>query len=324
MIRTTALLFIPLFFTLFPSSFSQDLTASITPDNACNLTSNPSFCESLLPQQSLTTLSGYGRYLVKKSLDQSATFSSLIEQTIRDNATLTPQAASALNDCLLLSQLTTDFLLSSLSTLNSNDITNLPSDQTDLVHTLLSAIVTNRQTCYDGLTQASFLDRGHKIYAPLVNGSQLYSISLALFAHSCSSKNKKADPGRQLLDELRVAGSDGTPRWVNRRIFPSSSGRRMALQTVGSVVVAQDGSGNYRSISAAIAAAPANNDGSKGYYVIHVKAGVYQEYVTIPKNNKYIMMTGDGIGKTIITGQRSVVDGSTTFNSATLGELSLS
>nr|VVW55611.1 unnamed protein product [Nymphaea colorata] len=47
----------------------------------------------------------------------------------------------------------------------------------------------------------------------------------------------------------------------------------MALQTVGSVVVAQDGSGNYLTIGHAIAAAPAKNDGSKGFFLIRVKAG---------------------------------------------------
>ncbi|CAN6468668.1 unnamed protein product [Victoria cruziana] len=95
----------------------------------------------------------------------------------------------------------------------------------------------------------------------------------------------------------------------------------MALQTVGSVVVAQDGSGNYRTIAEAVAAAPAKNDGSKGYFVIQVKAGVYEEHVTVDKKKKYVMMVGDGVGRTIITGQRSVGDGSTTFNSATLAVL---
>ncbi|CAN6468686.1 unnamed protein product [Victoria cruziana] len=118
---------------------------------------------------------------------------------------------------------------------------------------------------------------------------------------------------------MRV-GNDGVPQWVNRKIFTATAGRRMALQTVGSVVVAKDGSGKYRTIGEAIAAAPANT-GSNGYYVINVKAGLYQEYVTIPKSKKYIMLVGDGIGKTIITGNRNVVDGSTTFNSATLAVL---
>ncbi|XP_031484828.1 pectinesterase-like [Nymphaea colorata] len=307
---------------LFPSSISLNLSAigPVTPDHACTFTTDPDFCQSLLPSDSLNNFYGYGQHLIKKSLQQSYAFSSLINETIRDKANLTPLAAAALNDCLLLSELTTDFLVSSISTLDSCDSTTLAEDQADLVQTLLSGIITNRRTCLDGLTQASFLQRGHKLYAPLMNGSLLYSVSLAMLANSRAFKHRKTmNPGRKLLEDLRV-GRDGAPRWVNRNIFHFASGRRMALQTMGSVVVAQDGTGNYRTISEAIAAAPANG-GTKGYYVINVKAGVYKEYVTIPKSKKYIMMVGDGIGKTIITGSRNVVDGYTTFNSATFAVL---
>ncbi|CAN6468676.1 unnamed protein product [Victoria cruziana] len=306
---------------LLPSCMSQNFPAApVAPDHACTFTTDPSFCQSLLPTESLSNFYGYGQYLIKKSLQESYAFSSLINETIRDKAALTPRAAAALDDCLLLSQLTTDFLISSLSTLDSCDSTTLAEDQADFVHTLMSGIVTNQRTCLEELTRASFLQRGHKLYAPLVNGSQLYSVSLAMLTNSWAFKHKKeVDPGRKLLDDLRV-GSDGAPHWVNRNIFHFANGRRMALQTVGSVVVAQDGSGNYRTIGEAIAAAPAN-DGSKGYYVINVKAGVYQEYVTIPNSKKYIMIVGAGIGNTIITGNRNVVDGYTTFNSATLAVL---
>jgi pectinesterase len=62
-------------------------------------------------------------------------------------------------------------------------------------------------------------------------------------------------------------------------------------------------------------AIPKNN---KGRYVIHVKAGVYNEQVEIKAKN--IMLVGDGIGKTVITGSKSVGGGTTTFRSATVGK----
>ncbi|CAN6468681.1 unnamed protein product [Victoria cruziana] len=321
--RSSAISSIPLFFftltLLVPSSISQN-NVPVTPDHACAFTTDPYFCQSLLPTKSLSNLYGYGQYLIRKSLRQSYAFSSLINETVRDDAALTPPAAAALDDCQLLSQLTTDFLVSTLSTLDSCDSATLTEDNAELVHTLMSGIVTNRRTCLDGLTQANFFQSGRKLYAPLVNGSQIYSVSLAMLANSWAFKQKKVlNPGRQLFDGMRV-GNDGVPQWVDRKIFTATAGRRMALQTVGSVVVAKDGSGKYRTIGEAIAAAPANT-GSNGYYVINVKAGLYQEYVTIPKSKKYIMLVGDGIGKTIITGNRNVVDGSTTFNSATLAVL---
>jgi pectinesterase len=47
---------------------------------------------------------------------------------------------------------------------------------------------------------------------------------------------------------------------------------------------------------------------------------VYEEYVSIDKKKKYLMMIGVGINQTIITGNRNVADGFTTFNSATFGK----
>lgn len=85
------------------------------------------------------------------------------------------------------------------------------------------------------------------------------------------------------------------------------------------VVVSQDGTGNFTTINEAIAAAPNNSAPTDGYFLIFVSAGVYEEYVSIAKNKRYLMMIGDGINQTIVTGNRSVVDGWTTFNSATFG-----
>ncbi|KAK3228449.1 hypothetical protein Dsin_000330 [Dipteronia sinensis] len=79
----------------------------------------------------------------------------------------------------------------------------------------------------------------------------------------------------------------------------------------------RDGGGNFTTITDAINVAPNNTDGSNGYFLIYVAAGEYEEYISIAKNKKYLMMVGDGINQTVITGNISVVDGWTTFNSAT-------
>lgn len=103
------------------------------------------------------------------------------------------------------------------------------------------------------------------------------------------------------------------PHWLSpgdRRLLQSSS-------VTPDAVVAADGSGNFRTVSAAVSAAP---DKSKKRYIIRIKAGVYRENVEIPKKKTNIMFVGDGRSNTIITGSRNVVDGSTTFNSATVGE----
>ncbi|CAO2141368.1 unnamed protein product [Urochloa humidicola] len=100
--------------------------------------------------------------------------------------------------------------------------------------------------------------------------------------------------------------------------------RQMAMEgpertvSVNAVLtVDQSGAGNFTTVGDAVAAAPRNLDGSSGYYLIYVLAGVYEEYVTVPKHSKYIMMVGDGIGQTVVTGNLSVADNLTTFHTAT-------
>lgn len=85
-------------------------------------------------------------------------------------------------------------------------------------------------------------------------------------------------------------------------------------------MVAADGSGNVRTVAEAINRAP---EGSVRRYVIRVKAGVYRENVVVPPRKTNIMLVGDGRGATVVTGSRSVSDGSTTFSSATFGKHTL-
>lgn len=68
-------------------------------------------------------------------------------------------------------------------------------------------------------------------------------------------------------------------------------------------------------------AAPNNIGTNNGYYVIYVVAGIYNVYVFIGKSKQNLMIVGDGINRTVITGNRSVVDGWTTFQSATFGKV---
>lgn len=86
------------------------------------------------------------------------------------------------------------------------------------------------------------------------------------------------------------------------------------------VIVSQNGTDNFTTIADAISFAPNNTNIEDGYFVIYVKEGYYEEYPVVAKNKKNIMLLGDGINRTVITGNRSVVDGWTTFNSASFGE----
>ncbi|KAL6541746.1 putative pectinesterase/pectinesterase inhibitor 17 [Orobanche gracilis] len=168
------------------------------------------------------------------------------------------------------------------------------------VQTWLSAALTNLDTCRTG-----FVELGVSDYVlPLMsnNVTELVCNTLAL-----RDSNETAKPHETYGDH-----EDGLPIWV-------STGDRRLLQSSGvspNLVVAQDGSGDYRTIKDALDAAGRRS--GNGRFVIHVRRGVYRENLEIGNSLKNIMLVGDGMKSTIITGSRSVGGGSTTFNSATV------
>ncbi|KAE8789019.1 putative pectinesterase/pectinesterase inhibitor 41 [Hordeum vulgare] len=274
----------------------------VPPATACNDTTDPTFCRSVLPANGTNSLYTYGRFSA---------------------ASLSDAAVAALQDCQLLSGLNIDFLSAAGATLNTTKSTLLDPQAED-VQTLLSAILTNQQTCADGLqAAASAWSVRSGLAVPMANSTKLYSISLSLFTRAWVPRGKGKKP--------RASSSTKPPRQHGRGLFDATDDemvRRMALEgaaaavsVAGAVTVDQSGAGNYTTVADAVAAAPSNLGASSGYFVIHVAAGVYEENVAVPKNKKYVMMVGDGIGQTVITGNRSVVDGWTTFNSATFAVL---
>ncbi|CAN1267160.1 Probable pectinesterase/pectinesterase inhibitor 17 [Linum perenne] len=162
--------------------------------------------------------------------------------------------------------------------------------------TWLSAALTDLDTCHAGfmdlgLSSSPLLPNNHN------NVSKLLSNALALSNYNATNY---------------AATSSGFPSWV-------SADNRRLLQSVPSadLVVAKDGSGNFRTVKEAIAAAGQRQRGGRRF-VIRIKSGVYKENVEIGKKLKNIMLVGDGMKSTVITGSRSVGGGSTTFNSATV------
>ncbi|KAL7229535.1 hypothetical protein ACSBR2_008109 [Camellia fascicularis] len=82
------------------------------------------------------------------------------------------------------------------------------------------------------------------------------------------------------------------------------------------VVVAQDGSGNCGTIKEALDASLDRRDDRR--FVIYVKSGTYNEYLVVTENMKNVMLCGDGIGNTIITGSHSARAGYKTWKAATV------
>lgn len=112
-------------------------------------------------------------------------------------------------------------------------------------------------------------------------------------------------------------GAGGYPEWV------SAADRRLLQYFdngfAASLVVAQDGLGDYRTITEALDALSEQRSRTDRF-IIYVKAGVYRENVEIKSNMRNLMFIGDGVDATIITGNKNIIDGTTTFKTATFGE----
>ncbi|CAM8991318.1 unnamed protein product [Rhodiola kirilowii] len=357
-----AILFLAaILFTLatFSNTSSAATTSAVAPSAAptsassiCKSTPDPTYCKSILPTNQTGNVYSYGRFSVRKAISQARKFYALINKYLSKRSKLSTPAIRALEDCRFLAGLNMDFLTSSFNIVNSSANATLPEMKADDVQTLLSAILTNVQTCYDGINStASAWRMKNGIATPLKNDTKLFSVSLALFTKGWVPKKMKGKRGgAKKHKKIPIIGSDGTlsvkMSAQNKKLYNKLCNRnlqrleqqqqtknnRKLLQTEAGddeilvsdmVVVSFDGSGNFTTINEAVNFAPNNTLSQAGYFLIYVTAGVYEEYVSVPKNKRYLMMIGDGINQTIITGNHSVVDGWTTFNSATFAVVSL-
>ncbi|KAG6508273.1 pectinesterase/pectinesterase inhibitor PPE8B-like [Zingiber officinale] len=206
--------------------------------------------------------------------------------------------SAAITDCLELLDLSSDELSWTLSSSTSSP-SSVPGggigDRRFDLRSWMSAALGNQDTCKEGLSgkfHASVIDDGLDTITSLISNSL-----------------------REVAGASGGAGSRrlmGFPEWVSpadRRLLQVSSQPKSA-----DAVVAQDGTGNYDTVSDAVAAAP---DHSARRYVIYVKKGAYKENVEINKKKWNLMIIGDGVGQTVISGDRSYIGGWTTYRSAT-------
>ncbi|TKY49859.1 Pectinesterase 2 [Spatholobus suberectus] len=198
------------------------------------------------------------------------------------------QEKAAWSDCITLYQDTINILNQALNPTKQSTSYDL--------QTWLSTALTNIDTCQTGFQE---LGVGNNVL-PLIpnkNISEIISDFLALNNASSLIPPK--------------TNKNGFPRWLSpndRKLLESPS-------LSPDVVVAKDGSGNFKTIKEALKAVPKM---SRKRFVIYVKRGVYNENIEIGNSLKNIMLYGDGTRLTIISGSRSVGAGSTTFNSATV------
>lgn len=242
------------------------------------------------------------------------------------NKTNDPMQQAALSDCKDLLQYAEAELQAAYSEVGDKDMHTLP-DRVNEIRNWLSAVISYQETCTDGLTHPelkSIMQNG------LLNATQLTSNALAIVSEISSVLSAFNIPfnlspitSRHLLEhssiDLVEMDMDGYPAWFSAsdRKLLAVRRKNMEVKVKPHVVVAQDGSGNFKKISDALIAMPKKHSGR---YVIYVKAGIYMESVTVTEDMVNVFMYGDGPWKTIVTGSKNYADGTPTYQTATFGE----
>ncbi|OMO98092.1 Pectinesterase, catalytic [Corchorus olitorius] len=278
------------FFVSF-SFFSPTLASVITNgiDYWCDKTPNPQTCKYFMKQKGNSFVPKqkpeFRKMAVQVALERAQNAQSHnkgLEKKCRND-----KEKAAWADCMKLYEET---ILQLNQTIDSTKSTDFD------VQTWLSAALTNLETC-----RTSFVELG---------------VSDFLLPQMMSNNVTEL-----ISNTLALNNDDSFLPQTFKRGFPSwlKAGDRKLLQSsyvTPNLFVAKDGSGNFTTIKEALDVA-ANRSGS-GRFVIRVKSGIYMENLEIGSKLKNIMLVGDSMRTTIITGNRSVVGGSTTFNSSTV------
>ncbi|KAK7411796.1 hypothetical protein VNO78_03237 [Psophocarpus tetragonolobus] len=303
-----------LLFLLFAFFFSH--TCAVNSSNAsttlntnfsslksfCSSTPYPEVCfDSLKLSISININPNIINYLLQSlqvAISETTKLSNLFHNVGHSN--IIEKQRGAVQDCRELHQSTLTSLKRSLSGVRSSDSRNIVE-----ARAYLSAALTNKNTCLEGLDSASGTMK-----------PALVKSVINTYKHVSNSLSMLPKPEIGTTKDQKNQGLRGDSKWLSRRengIFQDSDGEDYDPNEM--LVVAADGTGNFSTITEAINFAPNN---SMDRTMIYVKEGVYEENVEIPSYKTNIVMFGDGSDVTVITGNRSVGDGWTTFRSATL------
>ncbi|KNA20488.1 hypothetical protein SOVF_052080 [Spinacia oleracea] len=181
--------------------------------------------------------------------------------------------------------------------------------------TWMATICTNQDTCTEGFEEAGGALK-HETAQILQDLWQIVSNHLDL---SSTVLSNDVVSGRRLMGLEPTNMDHKYPKWISRKHREMLATPINMIQP--NITVSQHGIGpnvTVRSIWEAIEMAPKN---SSTPFIIHVKAGRYQESnLIVSKRKTNLWFIGDGKGMTIITGSKSVkANNVTTLKTATFG-----
>ncbi|KAL0399268.1 UNVERIFIED_CONTAM: Pectinesterase 1 [Sesamum radiatum] len=296
-ISISAVVFLVVFDLLPIVTRDSRLKGLSTPSYLCHTALNPQACQDHVsevvydgatPPDATVVLQ---KFLIKQA--HHLTSANFRARELKNKLNGQNDEQGAIADCVELIDLSIDLVSDSIKALGKKTHTSHANAQA-----WLSGVLANHITCLDGLNSSGRKSLG-AILEDLVSRARA---SLAMLA-------AVSEPDKEMMLPLRGR----LPSWIR----PAD---RKLLQKTGNaieadLVVAQDGSGDYETVAEAVAAAPSNRDRR---YVIYVKKGTYKENVEVASSKRNLMIIGDGMNSTIITGNRYNSENFTTFRTATL------
>lgn len=233
---------------------------------------------------------------LQAALSEAGKLTNLLSTAGRSN--IIEKQRGAIQDCKELHQITISSLQRSVSRIQAGGSQKLAD-----ARAYLSAALTNKNTCLEGLDSAT-----GPLKPVLVNSL------ISTYKHVSNSLSMIPSPSNGHKNRRLL----GFPKWVSKKDVKILQSDVDEYDPSKIFTVAADGTGNFTTISDAINFAPNN---SYDRVIILIREGVYEENVEIPSYKTNIVLIGDGSNLTFITGNRSVDDGWTTFRSATLGKV---
>ncbi|XP_057772195.1 pectinesterase-like [Salvia miltiorrhiza] len=234
-----------------------------------------------------------------------------------NDAAADPRTKGALAVCEQVLNTTVENMRRSFRQVDKIDVNQI-DDYVDDVKVWLSAGLTCKDTCVDAFENTTG-ETGDKIKDLLKTSGELLSNGLAIVS-GVSKLFESLDIGKLLSGSKRVLEQTvkdsvhgGAPGFVGhhaRSLLGAAPG-----SFTPNAVVAQDGSGKYKTIKEAIAAAPLNSD---KLFIIQIKAGVYKEVLKVPGGANNVVFVGEGPTKTVISGSQSFAGGIPAFQTAIL------
>ncbi|XP_051138365.1 probable pectinesterase/pectinesterase inhibitor 34 [Andrographis paniculata] len=280
---------------------------------ACGRTRFPNLCvESLLDFPGAAAASERDLVHISVNVTLQKVGRALYSASEISNLDMDPHVRSAYEDCIELLDDSVDLLSRSLTSVAGG------GGSTQDVLTWLSASLTNHDTCTEGFDQLNGYVKA-QMSDRLKDLSELVSNCLAIYAAAGGNSDFSGVP-IQNRRRRRLLSKEKDKNVVHQ--FPTWLSRwdRMLLDAPASamnpdVIVSGDGNGTCKTITEAIKKAPVN--GTRRF-IIYVKAGRYvEDILKVGRKKTNVMIFGDGKGKTVISGSKSIQDNMTTFHTAT-------